>query len=86
METSKFNDKIDITIKDDYSIKDIFFDLKRDDKNKYKDLRQTVIANNKYKRLSILMIIINNPAIMRSKNYMTLTFKVNIQIFSDINR
>ena len=48
-------------IENDHSIKDLSSNWGRDDKDKYKDLWQILIANDKHERLSSLMAIINDP-------------------------
>ena len=60
MEVSKLNNRIDITIKEDLSTKNLFSDSRIDDKDKSEDLRQILIANEEHERLSPLMANINN--------------------------
>ena len=60
MKASKLNIKIYITIEDDVSRKNFFSKLKIDDKDKCKDLRQTLNADNEHVRLPLLMDIMNN--------------------------
>ena len=61
MKASKLNNKIDIMIEDDLSTKNLSLDSKIDDKNKYKDWRQILSADNKHVRLPLLMAIMNKP-------------------------
>ena len=61
IEVFKLNDKIEIMIEDDHLTEDLPFDLEMDEKDKYEDLGQTLIADHKHERLSPLMAIINDP-------------------------
>ena len=58
--TSKLKDGIEITIKDNLSIENLSFNSGIDDKDKCKDLGQTLIANDKHERFFLLMAIIND--------------------------
>lgn len=57
VKVSKLNDKIDIIIEDDYITKDLSSNLAKNDDNKYNNLKQTLIANNKYKKPSLLLFM-----------------------------
>lgn len=62
MEVSKLNDKIDITIEDNHITKNLSSNSGKDNKDEYKNLRQTLTTNNRYKRppLLLLMVLISN--------------------------
>ena len=61
MEISKLDNEINITIEDDLLTENLSSDSGMDDKDRCKDMGQTLNANNKHERLSPLMAIINNP-------------------------
>ena len=79
IEASKLNNRNNIKIKYDYSIKNFFSNSKRDDNDKYKDLGQTFITNDKYEGLFPLMAIINDPNNSEIKKLCDLVMKESIQ-------
>lgn len=60
VEVAKFNNRIDIAIKNDHITKNLSFDSEKIDKDKCEDLGQTFTANNKHERLLPLINAINN--------------------------
>ena len=61
VEASTLNNRIDITIEDDHSTKNLSSNQGTDNEKIYKDLGRILTADNKHRRHLQLMIIFNDP-------------------------